>query len=574
MIVLRIDVRGHSADVRWSGAEAVVGAGERAAIQRDDAGWAPREAVLIHRGDEVLLVPADGRDPVRLRVGDSTRLGAATLTLVGLVPLPPEADDEEAPTPVARARTDLPTPTPAFALEPDPRAVPATSGTAAASAASGPAPVTTPSPAGGAAPVPPRTLRPSSFEDELLSVLRRSPWWAISVAVHALVIVALMLFVPERPLRDLRLPTYGLVHATDPNEDPLLSGGVEDPEPTVEEPEERTAPEPEPLPPTERDLEPLPDVSSRDTTPAPIDPPPEEDTAPPVVLVGPSGAAPSLRVAPKNALSKPTSKNDLDGLNADEQRALEVNRQAAARVRDAIERGGGALGKVLKGLRSSDVLVVRGTFDHMETVLEELGVPFVLRAPSEVAAEGGLSRHKVVFWNCGENVLAPHLQTRAVEAVRAFVRDGGYLFTTDWALANLVIPAFPGFLATEGRIRPLPELIVTVVAPAAAQGHALLDGVLEEDAPPRWWLESASFDVKVLKRDAVEVLLEAPALERPPLLRSPVVAATFSYGRGRVLHVMGHYYQQKGNLAGAVGAQRLPLNFVRLRVEQDKTPTR
>lgn len=91
--------------------------------------------------------------------------------------------------------------------------------------------------------------------------------------------------------------------------------------------------------------------------------------------------------------------------------------------------------------------------------------------------------------------------------------------------------------------------------------------MFDGETTPRWWLEQASFDVDVLRRDAVEVLAEAPALARQPKARGTAIALTFAVGRGRVLHVVGHYYQQKGNVSGAMGAQRLPLNFVRMRLD-------
>ena len=33
-------------------------------------------------------------------------------------------------------------------------------------------------------------------------------------------------------------------------------------------------------------------------------------------------------------------------------------------------------------------------------------------------------------------------------------------------------------------------------------------------------------------------------------------------GRGRVLHMLGHFYQQEGNLKGTFSAQRLIANFL------------
>jgi hypothetical protein len=220
---------------------------------------------------------------------------------------------------------------------------------------------------------------------------------------------------------------------------------------------------------------------------------------------------------------------------------------------------------VLKGLRTQDILVVKGSFDKMEITLEELGLPFTLKAPYDLPGYP-LEQHKLVFWNCGESVLRPHEQERVVRAVREFVTGGGYLFTTDWALANLVIPAFPGYLRTRGRIHPLPELIVDVVPAEGLASHRLLEGVFDGETTPRWWLEQASFDVDVLRRDAVEVPAEAPPSPGSSNARHGH-RAHLRRGRGRVLHVVGHYYQQKGNVSGAMGAQRLPLNFVRMRLD-------
>jgi hypothetical protein len=93
--------------------------------------------------------------------------------------------------------------------------------------------------------------------------------------------------------------------------------------------------------------------------------------------------------------------------------------------------------------------------------------------------------------------------------------------------------------------------------------------VFEERPEITWWLENSSFDVQVPDRSKVEVLVEAPSLAKPPHERQPWVAATFSVGRGRVLHVMGHYFQQKGTVSGAAGAHRIALNFVRMRLERD-----
>lgn len=564
MIVLRIEVRGHRADVRWPGAEAVVGAGETAAIQRDDAGWAPREAVLVHVGDHVLCVRADGSGQQVLRIGDSVRIGDATLTLAGL------AAEAEGPREVPPAAPRDPAPVALLvASPPDLDDLDVATLRASDREARPPAPAATPPPP----PAPSRRLASQSFDEELAEMLRRSPWWLLSAAVHALLIALLSILAPatQPPPRD---PVHGLLTASTEHLDPLESGGPEDQLPLDAPPDEPRAPElddPAPAP----DELPLPDdLPSPERDPSlPME---AEDLLPPTVIepvLGPMGAVTKLRIAEKNVVTKKPPATDLDAVNHDMERAREVNQHAAAHVRAAIAAGAGPLGRVLKGLRTKDILVVKGSFDKMEITLEELGLPFTLKAPYDLPGYP-LEQHKLLFWNCGESVLRPHEHERVVRAVREFVLAGGYLFTTDWALSNLVIPAFPGHLRTKGRIHPLPELIVDIVPAEGLESHRLLEGVFEARTTPRWWLEQASFDVEVLRKDVVEVLAEAPTLARRPEGRGTAIAVTFPAGRGRVLHVVGHYYQQKGNVAGAIGAQRLPLNFVRMRLDPATTDPR
>jgi len=131
----------------------------------------------------------------------------------------------------------------------------------------------------------------------------------------------------------------------------------------------------------------------------------------------------------------------------------------------------------------------------------------------------------------------------------------------------VLMEAFPGYVQSHGPRRPLPETIVDIGPAKRQAGNELLEGVFHRGVQGRWWLEQASFDIQPLRRD-VKVLIESPDL-KDLYGRNPAVAVTFKYGRGRVLHVMGHYYQEAGNLAGTVSAQRLALNFVLMRITRD-----
>ncbi len=264
------------------------------------------------------------------------------------------------------------------------------------------------------------------------------------------------------------------------------------------------------------------------------------------------------RLAPAE-LKQPFSKGD----------AANTNRKASEFILSDLGTGTGRRGSPLDSLARADLLVVDGAFDKVGKVLYTLQLPFLRVSPVALSLPKApdLSQHKVIFWNCGES-LPPDRRKLATRRLRAFVKDGGYLFTTDWSVSNVILEAFPGFLDTSGPRAPLSECVIDIHPARGQKLHPLLKGVFPRGAQGRWWLEQASFDVKILKPSAVTSLIESTELKEL-YGRSPVVAATFPYGHGRVLHVMGHYYQEEGNLAGTISAQRLALNFILERLAKD-----
>ena len=58
----------------------------------------------------------------------------------------------------------------------------------------------------------------------------------------------------------------------------------------------------------------------------------------------------------------------------------------------------------------------------------------------------------------------------------------------------------------------------------------------------------------------VEVLIESDDLKERYGVSS--VAVTFRFGKGRVLHMLGHIYQMEGNLKGTFSTQRMMANFL------------
>jgi hypothetical protein len=471
----------------------------------------------------VVLVRGDGSAPTALRVGDSTELGRATVTLVGLLPLL-EGEEGRAAAAAATAAT-------ATTGRPSPRRAKARRR---------------------------RGLAGRSFEEELVAGLRRTPWFALSAGVHAVVVFLLLILLPGMPDDDPPERRLALLETTTGFELDDRPSPVED---EAAPPEPPAAPEEEPVPVIDpADLPPpLPPAPSEELEPE------ERYEPPPTVL----GAARALAARGASAPPPPPPVAGADAVNYDPDKAGDFNRRAAAAVLDAARRGGGRLARVLEGLRPSDILVVKGSFDEMERTLDALALPYTLRSPQDLGPDYDYLRHRLVFWNCGE-FPTKHTRERVAADVRAFVKAGGYLFTTDWMISNLLVDAFPEMLATTGRERPLAEAVVDVRPAAGMESHPLLEGVFLPDAAAKWWIEGASHDILVLRRSRVETLIESPSLALASMGgRSPAVAVTFPHGRGRVLHVLGHYFQKQGSVAGTIAAQRLALNFVRLRVGRE-----
>jgi hypothetical protein len=281
------------------------------------------------------------------------------------------------------------------------------------------------------------------------------------------------------------------------------------------------------------------------------------------------GVQPSLHAAGARTprRSPAASKQDLKQVFS-ETSAGTANDKAAGLVRKRLGIGGGGRGSALEDLEKTDILVVDGAFDRMGQVLDALKLPFLLVSPFALAQPSApsLDRHKVIFYNCGES-LPKRMQTIVSKRLRDYVDQGGYIYTTDWALESVLTSAFPGYLSTKGRKAQLPETVVEIEPAADQKDHPLLDGVFVPGTQGRWWLEQASFDVEVLKPREVTVLIKSPTLEEI-YGRSSAVAVTFAHGRGRVLHVMGHYYQKAGNIVGTMSAHHLALNFVLMRMDQ------
>ena len=198
----------------------------------------------------------------------------------------------------------------------------------------------------------------------------------------------------------------------------------------------------------------------------------------------------------------------------------------------------------LRETRSSEIVVVRGHYDHIERVLGATGVPHLVVAPEQVERLDW-SELQVLMISC-----PGHLPPEALSRVAAWVRGGGYLVTTDWALKHVVEPAFPGTIRHNGA--QTSDCVVRVELQGAAD-DPLLAGFLEDGREPLWWLEGSSYPVEVLDPARVRVLIRSR--EVGAQWGAEPVVVTFEEGRGTVLHMLSHLYLQRSDVRGARDAQ-------------------
>lgn len=190
--------------------------------------------------------------------------------------------------------------------------------------------------------------------------------------------------------------------------------------------------------------------------------------------------------------------------------------------------------KLLETVEASDIVVVRGQYDHVESVLKTLKIQHTTVSPGQVA-KLNLNAKQLLIIDCPGTIPGA-----GIERIRKFVNAGGYLYTTDWALTNVVQRAFPGFIAFNGR-----ETADDVVEVEVKQAeHNLLKHLTLSGENPKWWLEGSSYPIRVLNPEKVEVLITSREMKKK--YGEAAIAVHFRYGDGQVLHMASHFYLQQG----------------------------
>ena len=218
-------------------------------------------------------------------------------------------------------------------------------------------------------------------------------------------------------------------------------------------------------------------------------------------------------------------------------RMRRANRVAAALLKARMRKRRPNDLKLIRRAGAADVVVVRGGFDRAQDVLRSVGVKHVVIPPRLVARVPFMSLQTVML-NCPGK-----LSGQGRKRLRRFVKTGGYLVTTDWALST-VARMFPGTIARGARNTTNDVVRVQL----QHQADPLL-GKLASAGNPRWWLEAASFPIRVLNSRRVKVLIASKEMKRK--YGHGAIAVTFRHDDGRVLHLTSHFYLQQAKLRSA-----------------------
>jgi hypothetical protein len=277
----------------------------------------------------------------------------------------------------------------------------------------------------------------------------------------------------------------------------------------------------------------------------------------PEVEVRDDGAGRSSRPSNKEPLEGYMSDGGITpGLSEDTERRMaaapripqaDARNVGAAVFRNWLEKNYGKVGVIPKG----SIIDVKGQWDDSSHILHSLGLGCDKIAPNQLT-KTNLDKTAVIVVDC-----AGALNPDAIEIVRNFVLNGGYLVTTDWALdgtlARLTSVDETGFISWNSGYS-YPETVDAIVVDPI---EVLIKGCVPY---ARWRLDDKCQTVHV--RDAslhkdkytgriddtrtVHVLVRSNQLAKSDPDNKGILAATFQMGKGRILHIVGHFDNNTG----------------------------
>ena len=175
------------------------------------------------------------------------------------------------------------------------------------------------------------------------------------------------------------------------------------------------------------------------------------------------------------------------------------------------------------------VLATRRGGDSIQTLLTDYGVEHrIIRAAS--VNKVGLHPYSLFVANCpGE------ITRKDVERLQWFVRAGGYMFASCWALTHTVHVCFPGVV---DKLPLKGQVIDNVAAEPRPSDSPFLRDVFDEATSPIYTLMGSHL-IRVLDPERFEVLIDSP--ETAAKYGDGNLAGWFTIGHGTILDSANHF---------------------------------
>ena len=208
-------------------------------------------------------------------------------------------------------------------------------------------------------------------------------------------------------------------------------------------------------------------------------------------------------------------------------------RVAQEMIKDKLKDVDEGMAAEFEELGQSEVIVSEGVHDYIEQVFNGIGLKHNLINPQQFE-KIDLDPDKIIFINCPGNV-----SSKGLRNLVTFVEKGGFLFTTDWALRHVIEPGFPGYIKYNNR--PTNDEVVRV--DILAEEDPFLQSLIGPNDDPQWWLEGSSYPIEILNHKEVDILIKSKEIEKK--YGESAVFVTFDYGKGKIYHMISHFYLQR-----------------------------
>ncbi|MHC4971501.1 MAG: HEAT repeat domain-containing protein [Planctomycetota bacterium] len=175
------------------------------------------------------------------------------------------------------------------------------------------------------------------------------------------------------------------------------------------------------------------------------------------------------------------------------------------------------------------VLQTRKGGDNIQFLLDDYGIEHrIIRAAS--VKKVGLHPHALFVANCPGEITKSD-----VERLQWYVRAGGYLFASCWALTHTVQAAFPDVVR---KLHTRAQIVDTVGAQKCPSNSPLIEGVFDGVTLPLYEL-MGSHVIDVIDPERFEVLIDSP--ECATRWGDGNLAGWFTIGHGLILDSANHF---------------------------------